>query len=50
MAVLGRYGSRILETTYDEEVHIRVETRLSNEETVKQQLVEQTAGRVRVED
>lgn len=47
MGVLGRYGATVLGTTYDEEVHLEVEIRLSQALPLKRQLVEQTAGTIK---
>jgi uncharacterized YigZ family protein len=49
MSVIGRLGGKVLETAYDDDVHLRVEIRLSNAEEMKEQLAEQTAGRVSLE-
>lgn len=47
MRTVSRLGVRIGDTTYDEEVHLRLEVRRSRLEQVKAGLVECTAGNVR---
>ena len=46
MTVFGRFGIKVLETIYDDEVHVRVDVRLSHAEKVKRELIDQTAGKV----
>ncbi len=47
MRAVSRSDSRIVDTAYDEEVHLRLEVRRSKVEEVKAGLVECTAGNIR---
>jgi uncharacterized YigZ family protein len=47
MRAVSRFGARIGDTTYDEEVHLRLEIRTSKLEEVKAGLMECTAGNIR---
>jgi uncharacterized YigZ family protein len=48
MHCISRFQARIIETGYDEQVHMRVEIRQSMAEELKTRLVEQTGGRAAV--
>jgi uncharacterized YigZ family protein len=47
MRAVSRFGARIGDSTYDEEVHLRLEIRRSRLDEVKAGLVECTAGNIR---
>jgi putative IMPACT (imprinted ancient) family translation regulator len=46
MHVVSKLGARMVETRYDNEVHMRLEIRLSRVEELKTALMNQTGGRV----
>lgn len=48
MHVLSKLGGKILDTTYDEDVHALVEIRLSQAEELKRALVNQTRGNIAI--
>ncbi len=48
MHVISESGAKIIETSYDEEVHLMIEVRTSLAEKVRQLLVERTGGNVRI--
>jgi len=47
MHVVSRVGARIVDTTYDEEVHIHLECRLSKQDELRALLVDHTSGNIR---
>jgi len=48
MHLVSELGARIVETSYDEEVHLTIEIRKSRTEQLHKLLVERTAGNIRV--
>jgi uncharacterized YigZ family protein len=48
MHVVSKVGAKIVDTTYDEEVHAVLEVRLSKLEELKSDLVDQTRGNIRM--
>jgi hypothetical protein len=48
MHCISRFQARILDTTYDDQVHMRVEIRQSAAAELNDRLVEQTGGRAMV--
>lgn len=48
MHVASRYGARIVDTAYDEEVHLVLEIRKSNADDLRTSLVSHTGGNLRI--
>jgi uncharacterized YigZ family protein len=48
MHVISEFGAKVVDTTYDEEVHLAVEIRSSLAEQLRRQLVDRTAGNIRL--
>ncbi len=48
MHIVGKLGARILETTYDEDVHIQLEIRLSRMHELTSSLINHTNGNIAV--
>lgn len=48
MHVVSTVGARILETTYDEEVHLTLEIRASLLDSLHERLIESTSGNIRI--
>lgn len=48
MHVISKSGARIIDTVYDEEVHLEIEIRKSRAAELKAALVEQTSGNIRL--
>jgi len=48
MHVVSHAGARIVDTSYDEEVHLTLEVRMSKREELKSRLLAQTRGNIRM--
>ena len=48
MHLVSEFGARIVDTSYDEEVHLTIEIRKSHTEKLLQSLVERTAGKITI--
>ena len=48
MHALSRFGAKVTDTAYDEEVHLTIEIRQSKANELKEMLVDQTSGNIRL--
>ena len=48
MHALSRFGAKVTDTAYDEEVHLAIEIRQSKANELKEMLVDQTSGNIRL--
>jgi hypothetical protein len=48
MHVINAVGARIVDTTYDDEVHLRLSIRLSRLEELRSSLIDRTSGNIAV--